>query len=272
MEGPPESKCNSLERFVSTVSPRRPARGQNRCTSQKPALAAVLLLRCWNGPSKSASAAASGRNTLAADGGEHCLLGPDDCDAGSRRPRCEGGKDVFEAAGGSTFEGDREPGSIVQATSELLLNLRKGWRDAVGRTSLEKGQTWRAFLDHLIRRRANRRQGPNRRRFRRCRLLANCPRDLHLDSFCNRRGTGAGGARRSYMLPTEEHVGNPDPIAGAIDTNLVRRPLRLCFEPPGCWRMTGNCNWPDNGYGAVPVCEWVDDTGAQIWLPAQADG
>ena len=62
-------------------------------------------------------------------------------------------------------------------------------------------------------------------------------------------------------------------MAGGIDTNFVRRPLRLCFEPPrwpGCWRMTGNCNWPDTGYGAVPVCEWVDDTGAQIWLPAQA--
>jgi hypothetical protein len=34
--------------------------------------------------------------------------------------------------------------------------------------------------------------------------------------------------------------------------------------------MTGNCHWPDNGYGAGPVCEWVDDAGAQIWLPAQA--
>jgi len=74
------------------------------------------------------------------------------------------------------------------------------------------------------------------------------------------------------MLATEQHAGNPDPIAGGIDTNLVRRPLRLSFEPPrwpGIWRMTGNCNWPDPGYGAVPRCEWVDDTGAQIWLPAR---
>src|SRR4029453_14565628 len=77
------------------------------------------------------------------------------------------------------------------------------------------------------------------------------------------------------MLPTEERLGNPDPIAGGIDTSLVRRPLRLCFEPPrwpGRWRMTGDCHWPDNEYGAGPVCEWVDDAGAQIWLPAQAVG
>ena len=74
------------------------------------------------------------------------------------------------------------------------------------------------------------------------------------------------------MLATEQNAGNPDPIAGGIDTNLVRRPVRLSFEPPrwpGSWRMTGNCNWPDTGYGVVPICEWVDDTGAQIWLPAR---
>ena len=86
-------------------------------------------------------------------------------------------------------------------------------------------------------------------------------------------GTRAAAARRSFMLPTEEHAATPDPIANGLGASLVRRPLRLRFEPPrwpGIWRMTGNCNWPDTGYGAVPVCEWIDDTGAQIWLPAQA--
>jgi hypothetical protein len=82
-------------------------------------------------------------------------------------------------------------------------------------------------------------------------------------------GTSAAGARRSFMLPTAEHAANPKPIAG-IDTNLVRRPLRFCFEPPrwpGCGRMTGNCNRPDTGYGAALYASGFDDTGAQIWLP-----
>ncbi len=117
-----------------------------------------------------------------------------------------------------------------------------------------------------MRRRANLRQGPRRRRFRPCRLLASRPRDLCPHRFRNRKGTSAAGARRSFMLPTEEHAAIPKPIAGGIGTNLVRRPLRLCFDPPrwpGCWRMTGNCNWPDTGFGAAPG---FDDTGAQIWL------
>jgi hypothetical protein len=80
-------------------------------------------------------------------------------------------------------------------------------------------------------------------------------------------------ARRSFMLPTEQHAARPEPIANGLGASLVRRPLRLRFEPPlwpGIWRMTGNFNWPDAGYGAVPECEWVDDAGAKIWLPARA--
>ena len=34
--------------------------------------------------------------------------------------------------------------------------------------------------------------------------------------------------------------------------------------------MTGHINWPDTGYGAAPVCEWIDEMGARIWLPARA--
>jgi hypothetical protein len=45
MEGQQKSKFDSLVRFVGSVSPHLPARGRNRCTSQKPALAAVLAVR-----------------------------------------------------------------------------------------------------------------------------------------------------------------------------------------------------------------------------------
>jgi hypothetical protein len=53
----------------------------------------------------------------------------------------------------------------------------------------------------------------------------------------------------------------------------VRRPLQIEFEPPADrskWRMTGRINWssPNQGYG-VPICEWVSDEGARIWLSAQ---
>jgi hypothetical protein len=44
LEGPPESKSDSLERFVESVSSRRSGRGQNRRTSQKAAQAAIWPL------------------------------------------------------------------------------------------------------------------------------------------------------------------------------------------------------------------------------------
>ena len=55
-------------------------------------------------------------------------------------------------------------------------------------------------------------------------------------------------------------------------TSSVRLPLRLNFEPPAdpsAWHMTGRFNWPCPHYGIVPNCEWANDEGMQIWLPAQ---
>jgi 2-polyprenyl-6-methoxyphenol hydroxylase-like FAD-dependent oxidoreductase len=54
----------------------------------------------------------------------------------------------------------------------------------------------------------------------------------------------------------------------------VRRPLRIQFEPPAdpsAWHMTGRFNWPcpHQSYGTVPLCEWANDEGMRIWLPAQ---
>jgi hypothetical protein len=33
--------------------------------------------------------------------------------------------------------------------------------------------------------------------------------------------------------------------------------------------MTGRFNWPCPHYGIVPNCEWVNNEGVRIWLPAQ---
>jgi hypothetical protein len=35
--------------------------------------------------------------------------------------------------------------------------------------------------------------------------------------------------------------------------------------------MTGRFNWPcpHQSYGIVPLCEWANDEGMRIWLPAQ---
>jgi hypothetical protein len=33
--------------------------------------------------------------------------------------------------------------------------------------------------------------------------------------------------------------------------------------------MTGTFNWPCPRYGIVPNCEWVNNEGMRIWLPAQ---
>ena len=57
-------------------------------------------------------------------------------------------------------------------------------------------------------------------------------------------------------------------------TSSVRPPLRLQFEPPAnpsAWQMTGRFNWPcpHQSYGIVPNCEWVDNKGVRIWLPAE---
>jgi hypothetical protein len=58
-------------------------------------------------------------------------------------------------------------------------------------------------------------------------------------------------------------------------TSSVRPPLRLQFEPPAdpsAWHMTGRFNWPCPRYGIVPNCEWVNNKGVRIWLPAQHRG
>jgi hypothetical protein len=54
----------------------------------------------------------------------------------------------------------------------------------------------------------------------------------------------------------------------------VRRPLQIQFSSPadpGNWRMTGKINWPSphQAYGIAPTCEWANDEGRRIWLPAQ---
>jgi hypothetical protein len=46
------------------------------------------------------------------------------------------------------------------------------------------------------------------------------------------------------------------------------------FEPPAdpsAWHMTGRFNWPcpHQSYGIVPNCEWANNVGVRIWLPAQ---
>jgi len=58
-------------------------------------------------------------------------------------------------------------------------------------------------------------------------------------------------------------------------TSSVRPPLRVQFEPPAdpsAWHMTGRFNWPCSRYGIVPNCEWVNNKGVRIWLPAQHRG
>jgi hypothetical protein len=64
-----------------------------------------------------------------------------------------------------------------------------------------------------------------------------------------------------------------DPLGDGLASS-VRRPLRIQFEPPAgptAWRMTGRFNWPcpPQNYGIVPTCEWANDEGLRIWLPAQ---
>ena len=54
----------------------------------------------------------------------------------------------------------------------------------------------------------------------------------------------------------------------------VRRPLQIQFSSPADpanWRMTGKINWPSpqQSYGIAPTCEWANDEGTRIWLPAQ---
>ena len=56
-----------------------------------------------------------------------------------------------------------------------------------------------------------------------------------------------------------------------------RLPHRLHFRSPvglGDWRMTGRINWPSlsQRYEAPPTCEWINDEGDTIWLPAQYAG
>ena len=63
-------------------------------------------------------------------------------------------------------------------------------------------------------------------------------------------------------------------LSSGRPTSFVRPPLRLRFEPPadpGAWHMTGRFNWPDPhlSFGIVPNCEWVNNEGVRIWLPAQ---
>ena len=61
-------------------------------------------------------------------------------------------------------------------------------------------------------------------------------------------------------------------LSSGRPTSSVRPPLRLRFEPPAdpsAWHMTGRFNWPGPHYGIVPNCEWVNDEGMRIWLPAQ---
>ncbi len=64
-----------------------------------------------------------------------------------------------------------------------------------------------------------------------------------------------------------------DPPSDGLASS-VRRPLRIQFEPPAdpsAWHMTGRFNWPcpHQSYGTVPLCEWANDEGMRIWLPAQ---
>jgi hypothetical protein len=61
-------------------------------------------------------------------------------------------------------------------------------------------------------------------------------------------------------------------LSSGRPTSSVRPPLRLRFEPPAdpsAWHMTGRFNWPCPHYGIVPNCEWANDEGMRIWLPAQ---
>jgi len=54
--------------------------------------------------------------------------------------------------------------------------------------------------------------------------------------------------------------------------NPMKRPFQIQFAPPagpGRWRTTGRLKWPSRNLGIAPLCEWANDEGMRIWLPAQ---
>ena len=79
--------------------------------------------------------------------------------------------------------------------------------------------------------------------------------------------------RRRGPIEAPNRVRLTDPPSGGLASS-VRRPLRIQFEPPAdpsAWHMTGRFNWPcpHQSFGIVPSCEWANDEGMRIWLPAQ---
>jgi hypothetical protein len=61
---------------------------------------------------------------------------------------------------------------------------------------------------------------------------------------------------------------------GFLIGGVVRRPVRIHFGPPADptrWRLTGRINWHSQhqDYGIVPTCEWANNEGLRIWLPAR---
>jgi hypothetical protein len=76
-------------------------------------------------------------------------------------------------------------------------------------------------------------------------------------------GVGTKPRRAAQLLSRQE----PEPA-------FPRIPHRLHFRSPagpGHWRITGRINWPclTKRYEAPPTCEWTNDEGDKIWLPAQ---
>ena len=68
-------------------------------------------------------------------------------------------------------------------------------------------------------------------------------------------------------------VGSTEQSSGELASS-VRRPLKILFEPPASpstWHMTGRINWPSphQSCGIGLTCDWANDHGMRIWLPAQ---
>ena len=85
----------------------------------------------------------------------------------------------------------------------------------------------------------------------------------------------AGATRRPALRPVrkgEMGVILLKKLSSGRPTSSVRPPRLLRFDPPAdpsAWHMTGRFNWPCPHYGIVPNCEWANDEGMRIWLPAQ---
>src|SRR4029453_17872544 len=78
-------------------------------------------------PHRPPAPTARGRRPRAARRGKHRISTPDDCKAGSRRPRREGNEDVSEAAGGKASQTHCRPGSIVPRIAAGTLFLLAIW-------------------------------------------------------------------------------------------------------------------------------------------------